>query len=196
MHAENHEMIVSMRSLIARAIKVYNALPQTGLRRYRTPWPITSGSEGAYGYNATEVRFLPTARDISRMEIIMDWLGWLRQSAGDRTMWLVWSYCCDVPTWRLAQREECTERTVHNRAKRAIASIIANFGGPSIVLPVLNEKPAEPITSLVLEKSLPGHSGTIGQHGKVWIDGTGFMKGGKPLRNGTERVDERRLRTA
>jgi hypothetical protein len=47
----------------------------------------------------------------------------------------------DDPIWRIAERERCSVRMIHNRIDRSLAAILKEFGGVDVALPEIEEKP-------------------------------------------------------
>jgi hypothetical protein len=170
-------------------------------RRFRGPlrstWSISTVDDPglAYAYNEIRTpRIVPSPRDISRAEIVDSWLVWLRATEGKRAVHRVFHWARGVPTWVQAQREACTERTIHNRIDRSMAAILAEFLDEEMSVEPI-EEPAEKPTqfyraSWELET---GAAGVRENFGKVWVDGVGMMKDGRRLRDGREKADAKRL---
>lgn len=187
----------ALKSVIKRAIIVLDALGDSEMRFQSTGqvWGrAIDDAAMAYGYGEARVRFIPTAREIAQADIVADWLTWLGMHGGGGVKRLV-SWAHDDPIWRIAERERCSVRTIHNRIDRSVAAILKEFGGLDVDLPVIEEKPdqAHP-PNFVTERPLIADAGArIDQHGKVWIDGVGFMKGGRRLNDGRNRISDRML---
>jgi hypothetical protein len=60
-------------------------------------------------------------------------------------------------------------------------------------LPVVDEKPERAHTpNFMTERPrAPAHATQMDQHGKVFIDGVGFMKGGKRWNDGRNRIPDK-----
>ncbi|AHY49363.1 hypothetical protein JQ582_37120 [Bradyrhizobium japonicum] len=67
--------------------------------------------------------------------------------------------------------------------------VTPEFGGVELELETVDEKPerAHP-PNFLTERPTPGPAVPINQHGKVWLDGLGYMKAGKRWRNGYDKV--------
>ena len=183
----------ALKYVIKRAIIVLDALGDSEMRFQNTGkvWDRAIDDAGmAYGYSEATVRFVPTAREIAQAETVADWLSWLGQHGGGVKRLVSWAH--DDPIWRIADREGCSARTVHNRIDRSVASILKKFGGVDHDLPVIEEKPdkAHP-PSFFSARPAPLNVPPIDGHGKVWIDGVGFMKNGKRLNDGRNKVSDR-----
>jgi hypothetical protein len=50
-----------------------------------------------------------------------------------------------VPTWVQAQREACTERTIHNRIDRSMAAILREFLDEEMTVEPVEERAALPV---------------------------------------------------
>lgn len=184
-----------LKAVVKRAIIVLDALGDSELRFQSVAkvWERAIDDAGmAYGYTETRVRFIPTAREIAQAEVVADWLTWLGVHHGGVARLVAWAH--DDPIWRIAQRERCSERTIHSRIDRSIAEILREFGGLEVEIPEISEKPGRAhAPNFMTERPRYTEDGKIGQHGKVWIDGLGFMKNGKRLSNGQDKISDRML---
>jgi hypothetical protein len=170
-------------------------------RRFRGPlrstWSLSTVDDPglAYAYNEISTpKIVPTPRDITRAEIVDSWLVWLRAEEGKRAVHRVFHWARGVPTWMQAQRENCSGRTIINRIDRSMAAILAEFLDTKTDVERI-EEPAEKPTryyraSWELET---GAAGVRQDFGKVYIDGIGYMKDGRRLRDGREKADAKRL---
>lgn len=185
----------ALKAVIKRAIIVLDALGDSELR-FQTSgqqWNRAIDDAGmAYGYSEAKVRFIPTAREIAQADIVADWLSWLGQHHGGVQRLVSWAH--DDPVWRMAERERCSVRTIHNRIDRSVAAILKEFGGVEVDLPEINEKPDNAhAPNFMTQRPMPGESPITNQHGKVWLDGVGFMKAGKRLNDGRNKITDRML---
>jgi hypothetical protein len=187
-----------LKAVLKRSIIVLDALGDSELR-FRTVgqvWNRAIDDAGmAYGYSEARVRFIPTAREIAQADVVADWMSWLgRHQGGDNVRRLV-SWAHDDPIWRIAERERCSVRTIHNRLDRSVAAILKEFGGIDLGLPVINERPekAHPPNFMTQRPAPPDKSGLVEQHGKVFIDGLGFMFRGKRLNDGRNKIRDKTL---
>lgn len=122
------------------AIVVLDALGDSEMRFLNVSQVWSRATEDAtlaYGYNQTRVRIVPTAREIAQAETVADWLAWLGHHHGDVPRLVAWAN--DEPIWRMAERERCSERTIHNRIDRSVALILGHFGDTELDLPVIDE---------------------------------------------------------
>ncbi|MGL3214095.1 DUF6362 family protein [Bradyrhizobium sp. BR 1433] len=97
----------------------------------------------AHGYNETRVRIVPTAREIAQAETVADWLAWLGHHHGGVPRLVAWAN--DEPIWRMAERERCSERTIHNRIDKSVALILEHFGGVEHGVETIEEPAGGPI---------------------------------------------------
>lgn len=180
----------ALKVAIKRAIVVLDALGDSELRfqNMGQVWSRAIDDVGlAYGYSETRVRIVPTAREIAQADTVADWLAWLGHHHGGVPRLVAWAH--DDPIWRMAQRERCSERTIHNRIDRSVATILSEFGRVELELETVDEKPAQAHPpNFLTERPTPGPAVPINQHGKVWLDGLGYMKAGKRWRNGHDKV--------
>jgi hypothetical protein len=185
----------ALKGVIKRAIIVLDALGDTEMRFQGTGqvWGrAVNDASMAYGYSDTRVRFVPTAREIAQAEVVADWLTWLGKNHGGVPRLVAWAH--DDPIWRMAERERCSSRTIHNRIDRSVAAILKKFGGVESDIAAIEEGPDKPhADGFFTERSMVPKAGHIEQHGKVWIDGVGFMKNGRRLNDGRNKISDRML---
>lgn len=147
----------------------------------------------AYGWSDTRVRFVPTAREIAQADRVAEWLAWLGANHGRDHVKRLTSWAHDDPIWRIAERERCSERAVHNRIDRSIALILKRFGGIDVdfgeTQPDCRDSkvPAHPSSFCPPIEPHSDDGRPIEQHAKVWLHGKGYMKAGKRLNNGQDR---------
>lgn len=187
------QLHAALKIAIKRAILVLDSLGDSEMRFQTTGrvWDRAVSDAGmAYGYNEAVVRFVPTAREIAQAEIVADWLAWLglHHGAGAVPRLVAWSH--DDPVWRIAERERCSVRTVHNRIDRSVAAILGEFGDVAIDLPLIDEPPEKAHAAAFTERPVILGDVPIEQHGKVWLDGVGYMLRGTRLRHGHDKIDK------
>lgn len=185
----------ALKAAIKRAIVVMDALGDSEMRFQNVGqvWArAIDDASMAYGYSETRVRFIPTAREIAQADTVADWLAWLGANHGGVPRLVSWAH--DDPIWRIAERERCSIRTIHNRIDRSVAAILKEFGGGEIDLPVIEEGPekAHP-PSFFKERPVALNTAPIDGHGKCWIDGVGMMLKGKRLNDGRNKIPDRVL---
>lgn len=196
--SEPKAMLAALREAVRRAILTLAALrdPDARFLAVRSGWSIETvrAVEESYGYSKPRVRgFRPTPADISQMEIVAGWLAWLRREQGDYALRRIIGWAMAVPLWRLGERESCSERTIVNRIDRSMNAILKEFGDIDAEVEVIEEQ--KPATPHAFSTPVQGHvtAGVRKQKGKVYIAGIGIMKDGRVWRNGTERLDERKI---
>ncbi|MCW2112488.1 DUF6362 family protein [Bradyrhizobium elkanii] len=180
----------ALKVAIKRGIVVLDALGDTELKFQSVSqvWNrATADAALAYGYNETRVRIVPTAREIAQAETVADWLAWLGHHHGGVPRLVAWAH--DDPVWRMAERERCSERTIHNRIDRSVALILDQFGGVEISMPVIEEGPMLAHSpNFLTEKGTAGVNPVVNPHAKVWIGGVGWMKDGKRWHDGQHKA--------
>jgi Domain of unknown function (DUF6362) len=147
-------------------------------RGLRSGWtlPVVNAASDAYGYSSATARdAYPSPRDISRMEIVMEWLAWLRREEGDLALRRVIGWARGTPLYVLAHGERRCARTIENRIDRSMAAILKKFLAVELALPVMDEAPAvmPRITSFTERPSADAPPEV--EPGKVYIAGVGFM---------------------
>jgi hypothetical protein len=180
--------------VIKRAVIVLDALGDCEMR-FQNQGQVRDRAinDAALAYGYTEaVQFIPTAREIAQVEIVAEWLLWLGNNHGGVRRLV--SSAHDEPIWRMAERERCSIHTIHSRIDRSVATILKQFGGMDAEIQEVDEKPerAHP-PNFMTQRSVIADTAPISQHGKVWIDGVGFMKHGRRLNNGQNRISDRMM---
>jgi hypothetical protein len=118
-----------------------------------------------------------------------------RAEEGKRAVYRVFHWARGVLAWEQAQREACTERTIANRIDRSMAAILREFLDVETgdVAPI-EERAALPVRHYhAAWEATTGEAGERQDFGKVYIDGIGYMKDGRRLRDGREKADAKRL---
>ena len=192
---QNIQLVTAMREIIRRAVITLAVLRDPDKRFLglsQLPQHVVHDVKEAYGYSSVSVReFQPTALEISQKEVVLPWLVWLRRDHGDIEARRFIGWAMGVPTWRLAKRENCSDRTIMNRIDRSVSLMIEQFAGAHIAVEVIEEPYKSTPYALVFER--PEAIGEPVRISKVYIGGIGFMKGGKRLRTATETMDENYL---
>jgi hypothetical protein len=194
LNGSSRVMLAALKAAIRNGVLVMQALDDPDYK-YRRPltstWRISAPDDPntAYAYTELRLRFVPSPRDITRAEIVDSWLVWLHSTEGKRGTHRVFHWARGAPQWLQAQRECCSEGTIANRIDRSMAKILDEFLETEIEVGHV-EEPAEQPTHAFHGKHTSDVTGTIGGHAKVFIDGVGYMRDGRRLRDGREKVDK------
>lgn len=187
----------ALKAVIKRAILVMDAAGDREMRFLHVGqfWDRAVGdADLAYGYNVASVRIVPTSREIAQADIVAEWLSWLG-SRDAKAVRLLANWAHDWPIWRLAEIENCSERTIHYRIDRSVATILKEFGNVDVEIEEINELAVRPAPIFNSDKPqvIDEDTPLSDRRRKVWIDGVGYMLGKKKLNNGQGRVTERML---
>lgn len=193
------ERIARIREAVQIAILVLDAL---GDRE----WKFLAGGSAlaglmkddwcGHGFDETKVRWIPTAREISQAEVVDVWLAWLRSAEGASSIERIRSWAHGAPIWVLADREDCSERTINNRIDRSMVAMLREFGDEEVQIDVVDES-SVPAYASSFTTEVPSHCATAEvRPSRVYIGGIGWMKGGRRLRRGRHLINERRLHAA
>jgi hypothetical protein len=120
------------------------------------------------------------------------WLVWLYAIEGKRSTHRIFHWGRGCPQWLQAQREHCSERTIVNRIDRSMAAILREFLCTDVEVEHVEEPADKPLRAFHGEHT-SDVTGAISGHSKVWLDGIGFMRDGRRLRDGRDKADDRRL---
>jgi hypothetical protein len=194
LNGSSRVVLTALKVVIRNGVLVMQALADPDYK-YRRPltstWRISAPDDPntAYAYTELKLRIVPSPRDITRAEIVDSWLVWLRATEGKRSAHRIFHWARGAPQWLQAQREHCSERTIANRIDRSMAAILNEFFCAEADVEHVNEPADEPVRSFHGEHT-SDVTGAIEKHGKVFIDGVGFMKDGRRLRDGREKADK------
>ena len=177
------QMLAALKQEVRDAWLVFARLPDVDARfrmGLRSGWtlPVVSAASDAYGYSDASARAeYPSPRDISRMEIVMGWLAWLRREEGDLALKRIIGWARGTPLYVLAHRERRCTRTIENQIDRSMAAILREFLAVSIDIPVVDEAPAvlPRITGFTAARPSAADVPSEVEPGKVYIAGIGFM---------------------
>lgn len=187
-------MLASLKIAVKDAWRVIMLCPDPDIRfraGLASGWyfPVVQDARDAYGSSVATAAARPTPQDITRMEVVMEWMAWLRRLApqdggGDGALRRIIGWSLGRPLWLIAQREGCTGRTIENRIDRSLAAILGEFQSIHLEIDVINEPPP---SRRRIRSTTEGQAHTppsVGgvdelRPGKVWIDGVGFMCFGK-----------------
>ena len=156
-------------------------------RAFGRSWtlPVVQDPNTAYGSTPASWLGTPSAHDISVMEAVFEWLAWLRgqdpPEGGEYSIKRIGSWALGQSVWKIAQRERCSERTIHNRIDRSIAKISIKFKDMDVDLEKIEEPELRPerIRGFGPPREA-NQSGDFAQPGKVFIGsaeagGVGFF---------------------
>ena len=188
MNETPHELLAAVREILRRAVMTLAALRDPD-RRFlglaQMPAHVVHDVQDAYGYSSASVRdFRPSAYEIEQAEVVLPWLAWLRRAHGDIECRRFIGWSSGAPVWKLAKREKCSERTIHNRLDRSVAIMIREFCGANIPVEIVDEPYKDTAFAAIFERS-PGPHERV-RVLKVYVAGIGFMKGNKRLRTALE----------
>jgi hypothetical protein len=190
-------MLAALKAAIRNGVLVMQAMSDLDYRwrqPLRSTWRISAPDDPntAYAYTELRLRFVPSPRDITRAEIVDSWLVWLFTVEGKRGTHRIFHWARGAPQWLLAQREGCSERTIVNRIDRSMAKILDEFLETEIEVGHVEEPADKPVRSFHGEHT-SDVTGTIEGHGKVWLDGVGFMRDGRRVRDGRDKAEAGKL---
>jgi hypothetical protein len=200
LNGSSRHLLGALKLAIRHGVLVMLAMDDID-RRFRGPlrstWSIATVDDPGLAYAYTEVkapRIVPSPRDITRAEIVDSWLVWLRAEEGKRAVHRVFHWARGVPLWVQAQREGCSERTIINRIDRSMAAILREFLDVETDVAPVEEPATLPVRHYhAAWEATTGDAGTREAFGKIYIDGIGFMKDGRRLRDGREKAEDRKL---
>lgn len=180
----------SLKRIIKHFILVLDALGDSEMRflQQGASWRAVNEAS-AYGYTeAANVRLCPSAREVSQAEVVASWLAWLGKMEGALAVPRIVNWSHDEPMWRMAAKEKCSERTIANRIDRSVASILKQFGGVESDIESIEEGPDKPVQHFSSPAVSVATGIRQGTFDKVWIDGIGFMKDGRRINSGDDRI--------
>jgi hypothetical protein len=187
-------LLGALKEAIKQAVAVMMALDDPDYRfrgSLRSTWSIATVEDPGLAYAYNEIR---TPKIAPSPKIVDSWLVWLRAEEGKRSQHRVFHWARGVPTWMQAQREACTERTIHNRIDRSMAAILREFLDEEATVERIEEPAVLPVRHYhAAWEATTGGAGVRESFGKVYIDGIGYMKDGRRLRDGREKADDKRL---
>jgi Domain of unknown function (DUF6362) len=199
LNGSSHHLLGPLKAAVQHGILVMLALPDghdPKRHQLRSMWlPVTDDPQTAYAYTEVKTpRIVPSPKDITRAEIVDSWLVWLRAAEGKRAVHRVFHWARGMPVWQLAQRENCTTRTIHNRIDRSMAAILREFLDEEASVEMIEEPAEKPTRHYRTNWEMDaGAAGIRETFGKVWIDGIGMMRDGRRLRDGSHKAENQRL---
>lgn len=181
------ELLEAVREILRYAILTLHAVRDPD-RRYlgwaNLPQTVVHDVGDAYGYSTPWVRrFSPTAQDISQMERVLPWLAWLRREEGQPAIRRIIAWSMGVSTWRIGQREQCSDATIMNRINRSTAAIIRQFADVDLVVEYLDEPYKGAVYAIIWEKPNATQAAGLVRPSRVYVGGRGMYRGGRPVRD-------------
>ncbi|SDR12432.1 hypothetical protein SAMN05444161_1723 [Rhizobiales bacterium GAS191] len=183
-------MLAALREVVRRAWQTLATLRDPDLHYFRRGgwlFSVVHDVNQAYGYASAQARgFRPSSQDVSRMEVVMHWMAWLRRTEGELALKRIIGWSMGVPSWQMARREGCSERTIANRIDRSLNAVLKAFGDLDAEPPLIEEAPPQPdrLRAHRSERPTAMQAGTL-QPGKLWIDGIGWMFEGRRWNDGS-----------
>lgn len=185
------EALATIKTIVRRAIITLMTLrdPDRKYLHRQSSWlfPVVNTAQEAYGYS--NYGFDPTPQDITQMELIAGWLAWLRRTEGEHAVRRIISWTLGVPTWRLAARERCSDRTIRNRIDRSIVAMLRQFAAVDISVEIVEDEKMVTPYAMVFDPAPGPHGGPVILR-KVYVYDKGFMLGSKNIRDGREKADK------
>ena len=169
-------------------------------RAFGSSWTLPtfrSVKDGDYPSDIYQ-KLIPSPQEITEMECILDWLAWLRRvgepGGGEYSIKRLAAWGLGVAIWKMAQRERCSEKTIHRRIDRSIAKILLQFKCIDVKFEEINEPELRParIRGFTMEVATMTGAPDNLEPGRVYLDGIGFMFRGEKYRSAyDEAVDNR-----
>lgn len=185
-----HDALGVLKEIIRRAIVTLWTLKDPD-RRYLNPnlsgWLLPTVRERSESYGWGSYGFEPTPHDVSQMEIVAGWLAWLRRTEGEQAIRRLIAWTLGVQTWKIGQRERCSERTIRNRIDRSVAAIMCQFAGAEFSVEIVDDPKVTKPYSMVTEPSIVTNDPVVLR--KVYIYDKGFYRGSHRVRDGREKAE-------
>jgi hypothetical protein len=156
-------MLAALREVVRRAWQTLATLRDPDLHYFRRGgwlFSVVHDVNQAYGYASAQARgFRPSSQDVSRMEVVMHWMAWLRRTEGELALKRIIGWSMGVPK---------------------------AFGDLDAEPPLIEEAPPQPdrLRAHRSERPTAMQAGTL-QPGKLWIDGIGWMFEGRRWNDGS-----------
>jgi hypothetical protein len=154
----------------------------------------------AYGSTPASWRGTPTPKEISEMEYILDWLAWLRRvgepGGGEFAIKRLAAWAYGAAIWKIAQRERCSEKTIHRRIDLSVAKILLQFKCIDVKFEEINEPELRParIRGFMTDAATITEAPDSLEPGRVYLDGIGFMFRGEKYRSAYDESVDNRVR--
>jgi hypothetical protein len=184
-------MLASLKTTVQEAWHVALLIPdidarfRKGLKGGSWPFSVIHETCEGYGWHDPWLKECPSPAEISEMEVVMEWMVWLRQRQnGDVDLKRIIGWAIGVPMYILASRERRSVRTIQNRIDRSLAEILNKFLDIQMNIVPIDEMELKP--GRIRWFSSPTgaqESGETTEAGKVYVSGIGFMFRGKKYRS-------------
>jgi hypothetical protein len=181
---EARQRFLEVKAKICNAWAVLARMPDPDARFRRGlggGWifPFVRDPGESYGWHPPWLKAVSAPEEISEMEIVMEWMAWLRRQPleGDRALKRIIGWAAGIPMAVLAAREHCTARTINNRINGSLAKIMLNFFATAVVIdPVRDEPRRQRITSFTQRPSTAAAPDSL-EPGKVFVGGRFYFRG-------------------
>jgi hypothetical protein len=202
---DGRSRLISMRDTVVRGLVIFSRIadPDAKFRAgLRGSWGFSVVNEAieSYGYNSPWLKHVASPAEITEMEVVLEWIGWLRRepTEGEGAVKRIIAWASGTPMRVLSWREQCSERTIFNRIDSSISKILLEFEAIAVEVENLDEPPVEERrpTCFTERPSKAGSPDSL-EPGKVWIAGVGFMFRGArydPYGKALDRMSRRQLR--
>jgi hypothetical protein len=152
-------------------------------------FPIVRDLGESYGWHPPWLKAVSTPQEISEMEVVMEWMAWLRRQPleGDAALKRIMGWAAGIPMQALASREHCAARTITNRINRSLAKIMLRFlATVAVVDPARDDEPRRrrritsftepPVRSRGAGPGIADAPDSL-EPGKVWVGGRFYFRG-------------------
>lgn len=121
---------VQITDQIERATRTIKKLPRVGVRTRYCNWPdVVQNFFDAYGYTEVTIKIIPTARQLTELDQVIDWLAWLSQF-GDEYTRIVWARAAGYSWRRIAYMAGLAPDTCKERFRIGVTAIYWKLNGP------------------------------------------------------------------
>jgi hypothetical protein len=126
---QKRKVIVQERTLqevfdqIEQAVRTMRLLPRVQVKNRFCNWPeIVRSFFEAYGMDEATYKIVPTAKQISRMDEVIEWLTWLPPE----TARIIWARCSGLPWRTIARMAGLAPSTCESRCRIGMVVIAFN----------------------------------------------------------------------
>src|SRR4051794_32409981 len=108
---------------IQRAVRTLRKLPAVKVRSKFCNWPdFIRRFEDAYGTSPAQVRIVPTARQLTELDEVIDWLAWLSRFGSEYPL-VVWARAEDYSWRKIAAMAGLAPNTCKERFREGVCAI-------------------------------------------------------------------------